>query len=95
MRRAARVDNVQAEIVEGLRKLGYTVVVIGRPVDLLVVHPRLKPPFHAAILEVKSCTKSGARRVRRDQPEQDRFIADNRVPVVMSLDQALHVLEGL
>ena len=36
MRRAAKVDISQPAIVKTLRKLGDTVYVIGRPVDLLV-----------------------------------------------------------
>ena len=36
MRRAARIDPAQPEIVAALRKIGATVWVIGLPVDLLV-----------------------------------------------------------
>ncbi len=36
LRRAARVDANQPDIVKALRKVGATVFVIGRPVDLLV-----------------------------------------------------------
>ena len=35
MRRAARVDDNQADIVDALRKIGASVYVIGLPVDLL------------------------------------------------------------
>lgn len=38
MRRAARVDVNQAEIVDALRKVGVSVEVIKLPVDLLVCH---------------------------------------------------------
>ena len=36
MRRAARVDETQAEIVAALRKIGASVWIIGLPLDLLV-----------------------------------------------------------
>lgn len=38
MRRAARVDENQAAIVEALRAAGASVLSIGQPVDLLVGH---------------------------------------------------------
>lgn len=36
MRQAARVDENQPDIVEALRKVGATVYIVGRPLDLLV-----------------------------------------------------------
>lgn len=36
MRRAARVDNNQAEIVAALRRCGISVEVVGKPLDLLI-----------------------------------------------------------
>lgn len=38
MRRAARTDATQAEIVKALRKVGANVYVVGLPLDLLVWH---------------------------------------------------------
>ncbi len=38
MRRAARVDNNQRDIVDALRKIGAKVWLIGRPVDALVAY---------------------------------------------------------
>lgn len=104
MRRAAKVDSVQAEIVEGLRKAGYWVEVIGRPVDLLV--GRLWEEAHLEtgekklgatwyLLEVKTPTKTGKRRKRKDQEEQNKFIAETGTSVVTSLEQALEALRGL
>ncbi len=103
MRRAARVDSVQDEIVKGLRAHGYRVEIIGRPVDLLVGKPewrnfgdgvprRWYSGWH--LLEIKSPTKTGARRFRRDQAAQDAFIAETGTKVVMSLEQALWALRG-
>lgn len=95
MRRAARVDTVQQEIVEGLRKLGFVVCLIGRPVDLFVGKPLGPGRFKWTPMEVKTCTKSGKRRVRRDQEAQEAFIRETYTPVVMSLAQALGALEAL
>lgn len=53
MRRAAKVDANQAEIIDALRKAGYEVEVLGLPVDLLV----WKTGGHFIFLEVK--TKKG------------------------------------
>jgi hypothetical protein len=103
VRRAARIDTVQAEIVEGLRKAGYRVEIISRPVDLLVgiwggigvgmfyrqIIRRWTP------MEVKTLTKTGARRVRRDQEAQEAFIRETGCPVVTSLKSALKALESL
>lgn len=94
MRRAARVDLAQAEIVEELRRLGYRVEVISRPVDLLV-GLIYSSGTRWRILEVKTPTKTGKRRKRKDQEEQDRFIAETGTPVVTSLEQALEALRGL
>jgi hypothetical protein len=105
MRRAAKVDTVQAEIVEGLRKAGYMVCPIGRPVDLLVgkwffVPHRgdeipHDPCYRWTPMEVKTLTKTGAMRVRRDQDAQEAFIRETGCPVVTSLESALKALEAL
>ena len=94
MRRAAKVDLAQAEIVEELRRLGYRVEVIGRPVDLLVGLD-YSSGTRWRILEVKTPTKTGQRRKRKDQEKQDRFIAETGTPIVISLEQALEALRGL
>jgi len=57
LRRAARTDANQPDIVKALRKVGATVFVIGRPVDLLVGYRNKN-----WILEVKD----------PDQPAWDR-----------------------
>lgn len=38
MRRAAKVDGNQADIVRALRLIGVSVEIIGKPVDLLICH---------------------------------------------------------
>jgi hypothetical protein len=85
---AARKDTVQQEIVKGLRKCGYRVIILGRPVDIGV----WRPPNFYLLMEIKSPTSTGKRRKRKDQPEQDRFIEENHIPVVTSLEEALKVL---
>ena len=56
MRRAARTDANQAEIVKALRKVGCAVYVIGKPVDLLVCGGM---PKRTVLIEVK--TEEGTR----------------------------------
>lgn len=100
MRRAAKVDTAQQEIVDVLRKAGYFVIHLRRPVDLLVGKTWWnEDPSQTftrwRLLEVKTPTKSGKRRHRADQEDQDAFIAETGTPVVMSLKEALRALEGL
>ena len=105
MRRAARKDEAQDEIVEGLRAAGYRVEIIGRPVDLLCGKAwsygnkdgsrTYVERFRWELIEVKTMTAAGKRRVRGDQEAQDAFIRETGTPVVMSLEQALKALEGL
>ena len=56
MRRAARTDANQAEIVKALRKIGCAVEFIGKPVDLLVCGGQ---PKRTVLIEVK--TEDGRR----------------------------------
>ena len=84
MRRAAKVDANQAEIVDGLRRCGISVEFIGKPVDLLVCCRG-----ETSLLEVK--TEDG--RLTKDQVE---FLArwPGRVHVVRTLNEALKALLG-
>ncbi len=94
MRRAAKVDLAQAEIVEELRRLGYRVEVIGRPVDLLVGLD-YSSGTRWRLLEVKTPTKSGKKRIRSDKKKQEDFLRETGTPTVCSLEEALQVLRGL
>ena len=97
MRLASRKDTVQSSIVKGLRKCGFRVEVLGRPVDLMVCKTVYLLP-HATcwrLLEVKTPTQTGKRRKRKDQQEQDRFITETGTPIVTSLEEALEALKGL
>jgi hypothetical protein len=88
MRNAARIDKNQPEIVAGLRAAGYSVEIIGLPVDLLVGWGGTK----SALLEVKLPKK------RKDLTEfQKKFIPAWRGPVcvVTSVDEAVAFLESI
>lgn len=63
MRRAAKIDLTQNAIVDALRKVGVSVEVIGKPVDLLICHKG-----ETALMECKSAEG----RLTKDQVE---FIA--------------------
>ena len=52
MRRAARVDNNQAAVIEALRAAGAYVWIIGLPVDLLVGYKN-----HTMLIEIKTSPK--------------------------------------
>lgn len=93
---AKKVDLVQTEIVEGLRAAGWRVQIIGQPVDLLVGRKYASgSQVEWQLLEIKTPTKTGARRSRRDQEAQDAFIRETGTPVVTSLSSALRALEAL
>jgi hypothetical protein len=86
MRRAAKVDANQAEIVDALRRIGVAVEVIGKPVDLLICHRAT-----TALMEVKN--RDGGDRLTKDQVE---FIArwPGVVHVVRSVDEAMRCVLG-
>jgi len=93
LRHAKKVDSSQEAIVKALRKAGVEVYVIGRPVDLLCyVRGSWK------LLEAKPAPEPGIRvklkapRKRKDQIEQDEFIAKYHVPVVRTTIEALEAL---
>lgn len=88
MRRAAKVDDNQPEIVEGLRRAGASVEIIGRPVDLLVGYRG-----QTFILEVKDGSKVPSARVLT--PTQVEFFKSWRggpAEKVETLEQALRVI---
>lgn len=86
MRRAAKVDANQAMIVEGLRRCGVAVEVIGKPVDLLI-HSRRG----TALMEVKN--PGGKNQLTKDQVD---FISrwPGPVYVVRTLDEAFRAALG-
>lgn len=86
MRRAANIDKNQPSIVDGLRKLGIAVEIIGKPVDLLVYHRGV-----TSLVEVKN--PDGFDRLTKDQVE---FIArwPGKVHIVRSLEEAVRAIIG-
>lgn len=99
-RYAAKVDSTQKAIVDGLRKIGFRVEIIGEPVDLLVGKPIFwqlmskdssinQIRYSWSLLEVKR--KSGLR--RKDQPTQNLFVDETHTPVVSNLEEALAALK--
>lgn len=84
MRRAARRDETEAPIVEGLRQCGYQVYLMQRPCDLLV---RQRSTGVLTILEV-----NGIKKYRKREEAQLEFIQDWQVPLVSTLEEALRAL---
>ncbi|MDQ5882151.1 MAG: hypothetical protein QG616_1983 [Pseudomonadota bacterium] len=70
MRRAARIDPIQPEIVAALRAIGATVWVIGIPVDLLAGYRG-----RTTLLEVKSLTGKRKPKAKGYTPLQESFLA--------------------
>ena len=95
MRRAAKVDSTQADIVDGLRRAGVRVEIIGQPVDLLCRYwSNRHRDFIWMPLEVKTPYGKRAPKARADkrQETQRRFLAETGVPVVTSFTEALKAL---
>jgi len=87
---ARKVDSSQQDIVDGLRKMGVRVWIIGWPCDLLLLYwSNLHQTFRLGTMECKTPTKTGKRRKRKDQADQDLFLEDTETPVVLSLDEAI------
>ena len=87
-RHAARRDAAEPDIVKALHAAGFRTW-RHLPVDLLVW--RADRGF--AVLEVKTPTRTGKRRSRRDQEAQAAFIADTGCPVVLTPLDALQALK--
>lgn len=90
MRKAARVDKNQGDIVAALRKAGAEVYIIREPVDLLVYWRGRWTP-----LEVKDPDRRGL--AGEFTPPQRRFFAATRakVPVVYDAEGAIRALQEL
>lgn len=94
MRRIHRSDSNQVAIVEGLRKCGVEVIVIGRPVDLLC-RRKCWPDNVWFLIEVKRPDKKGNAVKRSDQQSQTEFCELHKVPKVTSVTDALSYLHGI
>lgn len=85
MRRAAKVDRNQAEIVEALRAIGASVYVIKEPVDLMVGFRK-----KTVALEVKNGPSW------RLTPQQEKFFHgfEGEAYLVENVHQALEAVRG-
>ena len=86
MRRAAKVDDTQPEIVKALRKIGAAVEYIKKPLDLLVCFRGV-----TALMEVKN--RDGKDELTKDQIE---FIArwPGKIHIVYTPQEAVRALVG-
>ena len=89
MRRAARVDVNQAEIVAALRNAGAFVWIIGLPVDLLVGYKN-----HTLLMEIKASNKKRLTDLQKDFFEKWTGGAVCRVDSVDAALQMLRVCDG-
>lgn len=91
MRRAAKVDTTQRDIVDGLRAAGAQVFILGQPCDLLVrYYSNRYREWTWQTLECKTPRgkKSPKAVVDKRQLAQIEFLAATRTPVVLSLSDA-------
>lgn len=84
MRRAARVDANQQEIVDGLRKLGISVEIIEEPLDCLIWHRG-----EYALLEIKT---PGGRLTKAQVEFIQRW--PGRIHIAESLTEAIELILG-
>ena len=82
VRRAAKRDTAEKEIVDGLRAVGALVVRLNWPIDLLVRHKK-----RVWLMEIKS-----GPHLRKDQQAQREFCRAWEVPIVKTPDDALAVI---
>jgi len=83
-RYAKKTDSTQKEIIEGLRRCGISVWLIGRPCDLLTHYNGKWLP-----LEVKATKYTDKR-----QEEQIKFLATYAVPKVRTFPEAYKAITG-
>jgi hypothetical protein len=88
MRYALRKDESQEAIVKAIRAAGWLCFVVHEPCDLFC----WKEGKGWRPLEVKTPTKTGKRRKRKDQRVQDQFLELTKTPVVMTPFEALLAL---
>lgn len=81
MRRAAKVDDNQEEIVKALRRVGVSVHVLGKPLDLLICHRG-----ETSLMEVKN--PDGRNQLTQDQID---FMArwPGKIHEVRSVEEAM------
>jgi len=87
----AATDANQQEIIDALKKIGCSVVVIGTPVDLLVGYRKGRFALNF-LFEVKDPNKPPSQ--RRKTPAQDRFFTHwkGQVRIVEMAEDAIHTV---
>jgi hypothetical protein len=85
--RYGKRDTSEPAIKQALERAGFTVW-DHLPVDLLV----FRPDVGIKLLENKTPTKTGKRRKRKDQQQQDEFIRLTGTPVALTAEEALRAL---
>ena len=90
MPRYGKRDASESDIVKALKKAGFRVWT-RLPVDLLVY----RPDTGIRLLENKTPTKTGKRRKRKDQQDQDEFIQLTGTPVALTAEEALRKLGAM
>ena len=92
MRYARKNDKSQPEAVAELRKLGYIVEIIGKPVDVMVRH-HLWPENVWCVAEFKTPNAKGEVVMRKDRVDQQSFCNDHNVPYWTGIESALNYLQ--
>ena len=90
MRRAAKVDDNQQEIVNALRDIGAVVFLIGRPFDLLVAFRG-----HLFLLEVKNPDGRNKLGLSQEADILSLSLVGVEVHVVRSVEEALSAVTSV
>ncbi len=94
LRYAKRRDHSEPEIRKALEKAGF-VVFDHLPVDLLCFRPDQCRDGFVRLLEIKTPTKTGKRRKRKDQEAQDAFVKLTGTPIALTAEDALRALGAM
>lgn len=91
MRRAANIDKNQPAIVEALRRVGVTVEIIGKPLDLLVCCRG-----ETSLMEIKNPERTSDDPDSRLTQAQIEFIArwPGKIHVVRTTEEAIRAVLG-
>lgn len=91
MRRAARTDSNQAAIIEALKRVGVSVEIIGKPVDLLICCRG-----QTMLLEVKNPSRTSEQPESRWTKEQAEFFVrwPGKVHIARTAEEAVRLVLG-
>lgn len=91
MRRAARTDSNQAEIIDALKRVGVSVEFIGKPLDLL-----LCCRGETSLMECKNPERTSADPESRLTKDQIEFIArwPGKIYIVRTAEEAVRLVLG-